>query len=112
MIAEPEFLQGGRAWATTQTSFAGSTVGDSGVRTIGWHGTSVEPHVGAFAVVSEPFEELVGEIVHVRVARRSAFVYVVGVRRVPVDLSLSRRAFAALGLLSEQALRGRAAVVL
>jgi hypothetical protein len=39
-------------------------------------------------------------------------VYVVGVRRVPVDLSLSRRAFLALAGLATLELRGRAGVVL
>jgi hypothetical protein len=92
--------------------FDGSTVGDSGVRSIGWHGTSVEAHEGAFAVVSADFQALVGEVVQVRARGRSVAVYVIGVRRVPVDLSLSRRAFLSLAGLATLELRGRAGVVL
>jgi hypothetical protein len=77
---------------------------------VGWHDTEVCAETGAIAVVPSEGElvDLVGEIIvvkrHLPTEVRGAFVYVLARAAVPNDLSLSRRAFLHLGLLSGTAL--------
>lgn len=73
-----------------------------------WHGTAVDPNRGSFAVVrfGGPLKDLVGERLKVttRVSSnpRSCLVYVfAAVSTLDADLSLARRAFAALDLLAK-----------
>ena len=75
----------------------------------GWHDTQTHPETGAFALVrtGAGLDDLVGEILRVTSAApsaRSVYVYCLGSAGVPTDLSLTRRGFAALGLLSLESL--------
>jgi hypothetical protein len=77
--------------------------------TCGWHGTRLDPRRGSFALVRREGEfalgddnDLIGERVRVTYRDRSVNVYVVGDADLDDDISLSRRAFAALGLLSTE----------
>lgn len=71
-----------------------------------WHGTRVDPNRGSFAVVRAdgPLAGLVGERLRVSFGGREVFVYVVATRAIDDDLSLARRAFAALAVLSTETL--------
>jgi hypothetical protein len=89
-----------RAFPKTQELFAGATERKLGsFIPVGWHGTETYEEGGAIAVVrvGGPYEDLVGDFVRVEHRTREVFVYVAAARDVPADLSLSRRAFAALG---------------
>lgn len=87
----------------------------------GWHGdtASGDPETGAFAVVQPGgrFADLVGERLQVALAegieRRHVFVYCHNAVRIADDeeLSLTRRAFLALGLLAEDSLKVNVTVV-
>lgn len=102
---EPEILAGRRAFAKAQELLAGATrVRIEGLVRTGWHDTAISPERPAFAVVRRdgPMLELIGEIIRVTLDDRSCFVYVLGSALVPVDLSLTRRAFMAIGLLAAE----------
>lgn len=107
----PELMIARRAFPTSQGLFAGPVLreADTAAR-IGWHDTEVCAETGAIAVVPAggDLDNLVGEIVVVkrRLARevRGVYVYVLARAAVIDDLSLSRRAFLHLGLLSSESL--------
>jgi hypothetical protein len=75
---------------------------------VGWHDTRVHHEAGSFALVRRAAAVGVrpGEVVCVTAAltHRSVFVYVVAHEAISTDLSLSRRAFLALGLLTHETL--------
>lgn len=102
LLAEEELAAYG--WETAQLMLAGA-VESRTQRLVSaeWHHTSLDDREGAFALVREggPLEDLVGDVVLVSTGGRSAFVYVAGMTDdMDEDLSLARRAFAALGNLS------------
>lgn len=112
-MIEPEVAIGRRAFPAAQALLAGALLTSiPDVSTVGWHETFVDGESGAFAVVRFGLEELRGEIVKVTAGDRSCFVYVVGARDVPVDLSLARRAFLSLAPLWTEQLAGKAEAVL
>lgn len=102
-VPEQELLDSRRAFPMAQ-----SLLGDvpsrrlSGLVTVGWHANDVHPEAGSVAVVGRlsPLAGLVGDIVRVTVGTRQVFVFVLGARDVPVDLSLARRPFSVLALLT------------
>lgn len=110
---DPDRMAGRRSWAAAQRRYAGQVLEAVGVVDIGWHDTATHPETGAFALVagSAGLDRLFGEILRVRVGRREAFVYVLGAGAVPTPISLSRRAFFSLGLLSEETLSATVEVV-
>lgn len=73
---------------------------------VGWHGSEVSPETGCVALVREdgPYTALVGEIVKLThplaTGTRSVYVYVFATAAVLDDISISRRAFLALGILA------------
>lgn len=100
------------AFPDAQALMEGQTVADAAVydTTAGWHGTVKDSNKGSFAVVRSagPLAGLVGKRVRVtsRTHRtRSVIVYVFGtVSDLDPDISLARRAFAALDLLTADSL--------
>jgi hypothetical protein len=80
--------------------------GERYLSSVGWHGTILNPERGSFAVVGESsaLASLVGS--RVRVSRadlpttREVYVYVVAAADTDEPISLARRAFLNLGLLS------------
>lgn len=118
---DAELMASRRAFPTAQQLLAGGVlrvVAD--VLNVGWHDSSEHPETGAVALVSENGElvDLVGEVVQVTrypVATGAATcaVYVVGSGdlEADIDISLSRRAFLSLGLLSLESLPCRVEVI-
>lgn len=95
-------------------------VGERRVVALGWHGTSVDDERGSVAIVrpgSELADDLVGTFVRVSPLadrRRSVIAFVHASSDEldeDVDMSLSRRTFMAVGLLSEDLLDGVIEVV-
>ena len=105
----PELMIARRAFPKAQELFAGPVLREvDSAAQVGWHDTEVT-EAGALAVVPESgaLSDLVGEVVVVKrdtpTAIRGIYVYVVGtVAQLPDDISLSRRAFFDLGLLSKE----------
>lgn len=92
-------------WPESQRKLAeGAAVPHSArLATCGWHGTKIDPNRGAFAIVRSdgPLADLLGERVRVGAYPRAAYVYVTDERAdVEEDISLTRRAFAALAPLA------------
>lgn len=101
-------MMGRRAFATAQALFEGvSQTRLAGTPAVGWHGTDVDPETGSFAVVAagSEYEELIGEIVCIERGGREVYAFVLGARAVPVDISITRRCFLALGTLGIESLR-------
>lgn len=103
---KPEVLAA-LGWTDAQTALTGPIDGTVTYRTTAtWHGTQVDDHKGAFAVVSASgaLAGLVGKTLQVSTRGyrpRSCFVYVyAAVSQLDQDISLARRAFSTLGLLS------------
>lgn len=95
-------------WDDTQELLLSPTlVSPTYVSDVTWHGTSVDANRGAFAIVRSdgPLAGLVGSRIQVTTLGRrprSALVYVwATVPSLDGDISLSRRAFAAIALLAE-----------
>lgn len=103
---EPELLTIRRAFPEAQLALAGVPLDRVFAGPVGWHGTSVHPELGSAHAVVRSFsdlDELIGEVLRITVpGRPPIFVYVVGARDVPWQVSVSRRAFMALGLLSAE----------
>lgn len=111
---EQEILNGRRAFPTAQALLAGEPLAALPTElSIGWHDTSKSPEVGAFALVGveSELEDWIGEVLLVTANGRACFVYVLGAADLPVPLSLARRAFAALGVLSTEELTALVQVV-
>lgn len=115
----PELMAVRRAFPVSQDLLAGPTerqVSDGA--SIGWHDTEVCTELGAVAVVPPEgeFSGLVGDVLVVKhvtpTVIRGVYVYVVGTSAEIVDdLSLGRRAFLALALLSSESLTCSVGVV-
>lgn len=103
-MIESEVLASLRAFPEAQRLLAGVPIDRvAGLVPVGWHGTEVEPLPVAVVRRGGAHEELIGEVVRVsRGWRDPVFAYVYGARGIPegVELSLPRRWFLALGLLS------------
>ena len=105
MVSRRAFTVSQAAWG--QVSREGNPVSAQ----VGWHDGELERENGMMAVVDREgiLGDIIGDIVHV--ARRmdngldrEVFVYVYADSNLAVDLSLSRRAFLSLGLLSAESL--------
>lgn len=113
MIIEEEIAIGRRAFPETQRLLDGPVLQQAAnLQTCGWHGTLTHPEDGAFALVSLDRTEWRGETVRVTAGDRSVLVYVIGSRDLPVDISLTRRAFMALAPLYRESLIVRTAVLI
>lgn len=107
---EPDILDGMRSWSGSQRAFESVGGPQSPVRVldIGWYGTEVDEHEGAFCMVQADsvLEDLIGEVVDVRANGRRGLVYCVGASSgLPVEFSLSRPAFLRFDLLSAETVR-------
>lgn len=102
--AEPELLAIRRAFPKAQELLFSVPLSRIYAGPVGWHGTQVDPELGSSAAVVRSgagLDELIGEVLRITVGDRTpVFVYVVGARDVPTDVSVARRAFMALGLLA------------
>lgn len=103
-VAELELLWAVRAFPESQRIFEATGVPGRrlpGLVDVGWHGTETEPIAGATCVLGVGGDQaLRGEVLRISRGPRRVFVYVLGVRAVPVPYSISRRAFLGLGLLA------------
>lgn len=102
---ETELVIGRRSFASAQAAFS-LFQGVQSIHTLvslSWHGTNTDVNEGSFAVVQtgSALEELVGEIVRVKVDARSVYAYVVTAADISVDMTLARRPFMAVGLLAQ-----------
>lgn len=108
----PELMAVRRAFPVSQQLLAGPILREvSTASLVGWHDTDVCAEMGAVAVVPETgeFSSLVGDVLVVKrstpALMRGVFVYVAGSSAEIIDdISLGRRAFLSLGLLSDEAL--------
>lgn len=107
----PELMIARRAFPVSQELFSGPVLREASPSAqIGWHDSEICAEAGAIAIVPEDGDltELVGELVvvkhHLPAEIRGVFVYVLARGAVQGDLSLSRRAFLHLGLLSLEAI--------
>ena len=103
---EPEVLAGRRAWNKSQELLKGAATSQVPrfVQT-DWYGTDISEERGAFCLVQSDSElvSLVGDILRVRFGENEAFVYCLGSSAdLERELSLSRRAFSHLALLSTE----------
>lgn len=104
---EQEVLNGRRAFLDAQSLLAGEPLTTIPTEVqAGWHDTSTHPETGSFAVVGNEsgLEDWIGEILLVQANGRGCYVYVMGSADVPVSLSLARRAFCALAVLSVESI--------
>lgn len=108
---DEDLLISRRAFAVAQEEFAGAGLRVAAeAADIGWHGTDLHPETGSVALVREdgPYVDLVGEIVGVSrtlsAESRTVYAYVIGTAPILDDLSLARRAFMGLGILSNELL--------
>jgi hypothetical protein len=111
---QQEILDARRAFLDAQTLLAGEPLTQlPSELAVGWHDTQVNPETGSFAVVGleSGLEDWVGEILLVTANARACFVYVVASADVPEPLSLARRAFASLGVLSLESLEALVQVI-
>lgn len=101
-----------RAFAVAQVLLNVGAPEPTTIHDVGWHGTSVEPHNGCTAVVSQDLaEELTGAILKVTWGGRSALVYVMGGRNVPVKVSLARSVFGRIAPLWREKITARVEVL-
>lgn len=103
---EVEDLHLGRLpFPQAQEAFAGGVARVSEVQA-GWHGTVLSPETGSFALVNQegPLADKVGDRLRVTVGLNNVFVYVLGEAELEDDISLTRRAFLALGPLAADSL--------
>lgn len=112
---EQEVLNAQRAFSEAQALLAGEPSTDvlPAELHVGWHDTGVHPETGAFAVVGldAGLDDWVGEVLRVTANGRACFVYVMSVADVPTPLSLARRAFASLSVLSAESILGLVEVI-
>jgi hypothetical protein len=106
-LVEPEVLIARRALLDAQTLLAGEPLAVAPTEVeVGWHDTSTHPETGCFAVVGldSGLDDWVGEVVLVSANGRGCFVYVIASADVPTPVSLARRAFASLAVLSTESM--------
>lgn len=115
-MIEPEIAWGRRAFPEAQRLF--DEAGSPGARwpgqlDTGWHSSSVHEETGAFALVRSGagLDDLIGEVIEVRTDYRSVLVYVLASRDIEQQLSLTRRAFLALALLTKESISTAVRVV-
>lgn len=105
---EPDDFLAALPFPEAQTALTSPPVaGSTRSATCGWHGTFTDPNRGAYAVVAPdgPLADLLGERIRVRSGARAVVATVTAERDIPEDLSLARRAFLELALLSTEELR-------
>lgn len=114
----PELMAARRAFPKSQELLAGPTLREvDAAAQVGWHGTDVCTELGAVAVVPPEAElsDLVGEVLVVKYTTttitRGVYVYCVGTSAIIDDISIGRRAFFELGLLSHGVLTCSVGVV-
>jgi hypothetical protein len=95
---------------------AGTLAEDSATGVVAWHGTTIDPERGSFCLARRggPFEDLVGERLRITRRDRSVVCYchdLVELDEEDEDLSLTRRAFAALAPLSTELLEAKVEVL-
>lgn len=104
-MIEDGIAQGRRAFPKAQELLGGAVSRRlPGFVEVGWHGTARSLESGSFALVGlgSELSELVGDIVKVTgPSGFSVFAYVLGVRDVATELSLTRRTFLGMELLSK-----------
>lgn len=102
-------------WYRSQQALGGAVIRNTAqVVQVEWHGTSLDEHLGAFALAQtgSVMEDLVGERLRVTYRSRSIYVYVVDTSdELDYPLSLTRRAFMALTLASKDFARMRTEIV-
>lgn len=103
---EPEILDARLPFLEAQSALAGvPLVGTPDTHSCSWFGTDVLLERGSFALVQRdgPLADLVGDRLKLTWQRKVIYVYCVGTGQpedVPNDLGITRRAFAALSLLT------------
>jgi hypothetical protein len=114
-VVEQALLDSRRAFPMAQQLLAGGVTRVLPARvSVGWHDTSIEPEAGSIAVVRRGagLDDLFGSVLALTDdAGRELFVYVIGARGVPFDISVARRPFLSLGLLSRESVRCPVGVV-
>lgn len=100
-MIEPELAVARRAFPEAQRLFDGAVLRRVGQFDVGWHEVPITER-GALAVVriGAGLDDLIGEVIAVRAGGNRSLVWVWGARDVPADISLYRRAFMGIGLLS------------
>lgn len=105
----PELMIARRAMPVAQELLAGAVLREAAIGAkVGWHDTTVCAETGAIAIVPSEGDlvDLVGEVIVVKYPTpseiRGVYAYVLGRAPLVDDLSLSRRAFLELGLLSSE----------
>jgi expansin (peptidoglycan-binding protein) len=106
-----DLMKSRRVFAVAQEAFAGAVLRVAAAdATIGWHSTDLHPETGSVALVREDgdFADLVGEVISVTrrlpTETRVVYAYVLGTASILDDLSLARRAFMGLGILTNEQL--------
>lgn len=113
-IVEPEITAGRRAFPMAESLLEDVPLSVAAVNmATGWHDTAISDEQGAFAVVRDgaDLDDLIGEVLQITYKTRTIYVYCLGSAGVVADLSLARRAFLSLALLTEEAIGARVAVV-
>lgn len=103
---EPEVLEAREAFPDAQELLSARV--STGVvyerQALSWYGSIISDERGSFGVVNPdgPLADLVGD--HVRITHREevVVVYVAAAAEVPTPLAITRRAFLALGRLTEE----------
>lgn len=109
-LPEPEVMIGQRAFPTAQALFNTPPLpGTSRYVQTGWHDTATYPLEGAFALIDPEsgLDDLIGEVLAVHFAGRTVFVYCYTLVGLPYPLSLYRRAFLGLDLLTTKTILAR-----
>ena len=104
---EPEVLLARQSFSDAQWSFSGLGERFGTYYTCGWYGTELNDERGCFALVDDtgPLADLIGDRLRLRYDQRAVFVYCFGSTELPHDVAITRRAFAALALLSLDEIR-------
>jgi hypothetical protein len=106
----PEILDARRPFEQAQRFLDGAILRSvTDFYTCGWYGTTLHPDLGCYGIVQAEGDlaDLVGDRVRVIYNRRSVIVYVFASYDIPYDIAITRRAYAALELLSEEELSVR-----
>lgn len=111
LLNEPYILEARHAFLDAQAELGGRSVAKTFtfLPTLAWHGTSVSDERGFFMFYNQnttntDLIDLVGEHVHLTWNHHSVLVYCVGAALIPFDLSVSRRTFQELDLLSVESI--------
>lgn len=101
---------GQRAFPASQELFGTPPLaGTSRYAQTGWHDTATYPLEGAFALIDPEsgLDDLIGEVLAVHYGTRTVYVYCYTMVGLPYPLSLYRRAFLGLTLLTRKTILTR-----